>query len=60
VTKHAPTKMVFSHRTNQKHKHNTRRGVRYFNHWFSVYKCPVCGLRASRKRQPIICRGADE
>jgi hypothetical protein len=54
---HEPTEMVYHGRTNQKHWHNTRHGTRYFNHWFKVYKCPVCGRRASHKRQPIICRG---
>lgn len=54
---HAPIKMVYSHRSNQKHAHNTRHGTVYRNHWFDVYRCPACGRTASRKRQPIICFG---
>lgn len=56
---HAPTKMVFSHRSAQKHTHNTRKGIRRFNHWFNVYKCPLCGAMACKKRQPIVCRGVN-
>lgn len=41
----------------QKHAHDTRHGTVERNHWFNVYKCPVCGRLAGRKRQPIICRG---
>ena len=54
---HDPMKMVFSHKSNQKHTHHTRNGTREFNHWFAVYRCPACGKTASKKRQPIICRG---
>jgi hypothetical protein len=57
--KHDATEMVFSHRSNRKHRHNTRKGVRYRNHWYAVYKCPVCGRTASHRRRPIICRGPD-
>ncbi len=57
VAGHEPAAMVYSHKSNRKHKHNTRNGIRYFNHWYNVYKCPICGLTAARKRQPIVCRG---
>jgi hypothetical protein len=56
-TPHESTPMVWSHRDNSKHKHNTRHGVRHRNHWFNVYKCPACGRTAALRRQPIICRG---
>jgi hypothetical protein len=36
MSKHEPTQMVYAHRSNQKHAHNTRHGVRYRNHWFDV------------------------
>lgn len=55
---HAATRMVYSHRDNPKHAHNTGHGTRYRNHWYRVYKCPVCGRLASHKRQSIVCRGA--
>lgn len=54
---HLPTEMVYCRRGNKKHRHSGRRGVRYCNHWFNVYRCPACGREASHKRQPIICRG---
>lgn len=57
---HEPTRMVYSHRSNQKHTHSTKHGPRERNHWFGVWKCPVCGLTASRKRQPIVCKGTDD
>jgi hypothetical protein len=58
ATEHAPVEMVFSHRNNQKHKHVSAMGsIRYCNHWFRVYRCPVCGKTACRQKRPIICRG---
>lgn len=54
---HKPTMMIYSHRSNHRHAHSTRHGVRFRAHWFAVYKCPACGRHASHKRQPIICRG---
>lgn len=57
MMKHDPVKMIYSHQSNRKHAHSTRHGVRQRNHWFNVYKCPICGKGASHKRQPIICRG---
>lgn len=58
---HLPTKMVYSHQDCQKVRHNTRRGVRHFNHWYNVYRCPVCGLlrapgRKGAKRGKV-CKG---
>jgi hypothetical protein len=59
--KHEPTEMVFAGRSNRKHKHVSARGrIRYCNHWFDVYRCPVCGRRASHRRKPYICRGDDD
>jgi hypothetical protein len=55
--KHEPAIMVYSHRSNKKHVHHTRRGTQQWNHWFTVYRCPVCGRTASRKRQPVRCTG---
>lgn len=54
---HAPTKMLWYRRGNKKHAHHGRKGTRHCNHWFNVYRCPVCGREASHRRQPIICRG---
>lgn len=54
---HDPCVMVWSGRANKKHQHDTRKGTRYFNHWYNVYTCPLCGRTTSHKRQPIICRG---
>ncbi len=52
---HAPTQVVYSHRGNAKHAHNTRKGTVYRNHWFNSFKCPVCGM-AWRGRKTM-CRG---
>ena len=60
MPKHEPAEMVYAHRSNRKHAHNTRHGVRYRNHWYNVYKCPVCNRHASHKKQPIVCRGGSE
>lgn len=57
IDKHDPVEMVYSHRSNRKHAHSTQHGTRYRNHWFSVYRCPMCGRTASHKRLPITCRG---
>jgi hypothetical protein len=57
---HEPTAMVYSHRSNKKHRHNTRHGVVYRNHWFEVFRCPHCGRTASHKPRPIVCRGDDK
>lgn len=57
VSNHVPTKMVYSHRSSQTHAHVTRHGSQFRNHWYKVYKCPVCNRQSSHKRQPIICKG---
>jgi hypothetical protein len=54
---HPPTPMVYAFKSGQRHQHNTRHGTRDRMHWFKVYKCPVCGVTAAKRRQPIICRG---
>jgi rubrerythrin len=54
---HDPVAMVYHRRGCKKHTHSTRHGHRERNHWFKVYRCPVCGVTASHRRQPIICRG---
>jgi hypothetical protein len=57
MTAHEPTVMVYDGQHNQTHKHNTRHGVRYRNHWYASYKCPVCGAVASHRKLPIVCTG---
>lgn len=54
---HEPTEMRYYRRGNKKHTHSTRHGNRERNHWFSVYRCPLCGREASHQRKPYICRG---
>lgn len=56
---HDPAKFVFSHRSNSKHAHNTRRGTQYWNHWFKVFRCPVCGRVTKAKGARKMCRGMD-
>ncbi len=56
---HDPVEAVYDGRNNHKYRHVSARGrIKYCNHWYKVYKCPVCGQTFSHKRRPIICKGA--
>jgi hypothetical protein len=57
LPEHEPTRMVYSHRSNAKAKHNTTNGTRHFNHWFKMYRCPKCGRVTSHRKKPITCYG---
>ncbi len=57
---YAKTEMIYSHRSNRKHKHSTKHGVKYRNHWYDVYKCPICGKLESHKKKPYICKGSEK
>ncbi len=54
---HEKTIMVYYRQGNKKHTHHTRRGTQEWNHWFNVYRCPVCGRCTSHRRKPIYCTG---
>lgn len=55
---HPPATAVYAGRSNAKHRHNSSRGVVYRNHWFSVYRCPICGKQFKKKHGRLpVCRG---
>ncbi len=55
--RHEKAEYTWAGMSNAKHKHNTRRGTRFFNHWFQVFRCPVCNRMRPRKSRAKYCTG---
>ena len=63
--KHEPAEMKYEERYSHKHQVSTSRGIRYWNWWYNLYRCPICQQtrkrlanldRRNRLRTPV-CKG---